>query len=52
MKQAIITIDLPEYEYIDKPVQYETSVGILLDEREIENMKLFFDQLKLGICNK
>ncbi len=46
MKQAIITIDLPEYEYIDKPVQYETSVGILLDENEIVNMKCFFDQLK------
>jgi len=46
MKQAIITIDLPEYEYIDTPVQYETSVGILLDENEIKNMKCFFDQLK------
>ena len=47
MKQAIITIDLPEYEYIDKPVQYETSVGVLLDENEIENIKCFFDQLKV-----
>lgn len=47
MKQAIITIDLPEYEYIDTPVQYETSVGVLLDENEIENMKGFFAQLKV-----
>lgn len=47
MKKAIITLNLPDYELIDKPMQYETQVGILLDEREIANMESFFHVLKL-----